>query len=80
MCVTHEALPRGAALPTLATCLSMGYNMAQRFLLHPDLAAGIRAVLRLDGATGPAEWAEPPSEDELAEFFVPGAGGELVLE
>ena len=78
--MTYEALRRGAALPTLAACLSMEYNMAQRFLLHPDLAAGIRAVLRLDGATGPAEWAAPPSEDELAEFFVPGAGGELVLE
>ena len=80
LAVTHEALRRGADLPSLAACLSMEYNMAQRFLLHPDLAAGIRAVLRLDGATGPAEWAEPPSEDELAEFFVPGAGGELVLE
>ena len=80
LAVTLEALQRGAKLQSLGDCLSMEYRVAQRFLKHPDFVEGVGAVLRLSGEAKAPQWAAAPSADEVAGFFEPLDGGELVLE
>ena len=75
--MTHEALLRGKACATLGEALQMEFRLAQRFLLHPDMAVGINAVLT-KGAE-PATWAAPPTRKQVEEFFVAAEGGELVF-
>ena len=77
LAVTHEALLRGGAAASLGECLQMEFRMSQRFLLHPDMASGIGAVLT-KGAE-PALWAAVPSRDVVEEFFAAGSGGDLHL-
>ena len=47
---------------------------------HPDFVEGVGAVLRLSGEAKAPQWAASPSPDEVAAFFEPLEGGELVLE
>ena len=55
----------------------MEFRMAQNFLLHPDMAVGINAVLT-KGAE-PAVWAAAPTREQVDGFFEAREGGELVF-
>jgi enoyl-CoA hydratase len=62
--VTWEQLKRGAQL-TIGECLQQEYRLAYHFLQHPDLLAGIRAVV-IEKDQNP-QW--QPAPQDINHFF-----------
>lgn len=77
LAVTLEMFRRGRLYSTLGECLEMEYLVAQRFVEHPDLKAGINEIM--SAGESKAVWGKPPGPEQIASFFEAGEGGVLSL-
>jgi hypothetical protein len=76
LAVTHEAIKRGASLPTLGDCLRQELRIASQFMEGKDFFEGVRALLvDKDGSPvwSPASL-EDVSEADVEAYFQPIKG------